>query len=88
MGIATGGPFIAGEGLGMSTQTFTTCPECSEIAEIRDRFVLPSTDGPVEHVQLLCIRRHSFVLPNANLERAAAPSAPGTPAHSVSKKAS
>lgn len=70
----------------MTTQTFTTCPECGEIAEIRDRFVLASTDGPVEHIQILCLRRHSFVLPTANLERAAAPSAPITPAPSVSKR--
>ncbi|MGH4026672.1 MAG: hypothetical protein ACRDRV_19035 [Pseudonocardiaceae bacterium] len=67
----------------MTTQTFTTCPDCGEIAEIRDRFVLQSTDGQVEHIQLLCIRRHGFVLPTASLERAAAPSVPSTPAHSA-----
>jgi len=27
-----------------------------------DRFVLPSTDGPVEHVKVLCARRHWFLL--------------------------
>jgi hypothetical protein len=88
VGIVTGGPTIAGEGPGMTTQTFTTCPECGEIAEIRDRFVLPSTDGPVEHLQLLCIRRHGFVLPTVSLERAAAPSVPAAPAPSVSRKSS
>lgn len=72
----------------MTTQTFATCPECGEIAEIRDRFVLPSTDGPVEHIQLLCLRRHGFVMPTASLERAAAPSAPSTPAPPVSRQAS
>ena len=72
----------------MSTHTFTTCPDCGEIAEIRDRFVLPSTSGPVEHVQMLCLRRHGFVLPTASLERAAAPTAePGAPARSASRKA-
>lgn len=42
----------------MTNQTFVTCPDCGEIAEVRDRFVLPSTDGPVEHVQTLCVARH------------------------------
>lgn len=53
----------------MITYPFTTCPECGAVAEIRDRFVLPSTDGPVEHVRVLCIRRHSFQLPTASLVR-------------------
>ena len=58
------------------TTMFATCLECGEIAEIRDRFVLPSTDGPIEHVQMLCVRRHSFVLPAAHLDRVSAPAAP------------
>jgi hypothetical protein len=34
------------------------CPECKAPAEVVDRFVLPSTDGPVEHVKVHCINRH------------------------------
>ncbi len=65
----------------MITQTFCTCPECGEIAEIRDRFVLSSTDGPVEHVQMLCLRRHRFLLPTASLDQASAQIAPTVHAH-------
>jgi hypothetical protein len=53
----------------MLTHSFTACPDCGEIAEINDRFVLPSTDGPIEHVRMLCVRRHHFVLATASLDR-------------------
>lgn len=36
------------------------CPECAAPAEIVERFVLESTNGPVEHAILLCILRHRF----------------------------
>lgn len=65
----------------MISQTFSACPHCGEIAEIRDRFVLSSTDGPVEHVQTLCVRRHRFLLPTASLDQASAQIAPAAPAH-------
>ena len=47
----------------------TICPEqtCHLPAEITDRFVLPSTDGPIEHVTLHCVARHTFILPVARL---------------------
>ena len=45
----------------------TTCPDCGAVAEVSDRFVLESTDGPVEHARTLCARRHSFLLPAASL---------------------
>lgn len=41
----------------------TPCPDCGELAEIIDRFVLESTDGPVEHYQVRCINRHCFTMP-------------------------
>lgn len=44
----------------MNVQIFTTCPQCGGIAEIRDYFVLESTEGPIEHVRTLCVRRHWF----------------------------
>ncbi|MGH3631899.1 MAG: FAD-binding protein, partial [Sciscionella sp.] len=30
------------------------CPECGRVADVVDRFVLASTDGPVEHIRLRC----------------------------------
>jgi hypothetical protein len=41
----------------------TICPECGEPAEVQDRSVLESTSGPVEHVKVMCVRRHWFLLP-------------------------
>ena len=43
------------------------CPECSAPAEVVDRFALPSTDGPVEHVKVACLARHWFLLPATSL---------------------
>lgn len=45
----------------------TVCPECSKPAEILWRAVAESTDGPVEHAKVLCVRRHWFLLPTAAL---------------------
>jgi hypothetical protein len=47
----------------------TTCPECGAPAEVTDRFALESTDGPVEHVRVQCVRRHWFLLSTASLAR-------------------
>ena len=40
------------------------CPECGRTAEVVDRFTLPSTDGPVQHLRLRCPagRNHLTVL--------------------------
>ena len=43
------------------------CPDCAAPAEVVDRFALPSTDGDVEHVKLMCLSRHRFLLPAAAL---------------------
>ena len=43
------------------------CPECCAPAEVVDRFVLASTDGPVEHVEVACLARHRFLLPATSL---------------------
>jgi hypothetical protein len=40
----------------------TVCPQCAAPAEITDRFVLGSTDGPVAHVTVSCVRRHRFTM--------------------------
>ena len=58
---------------------FTACPECGSIARVLDRFVLESTDGPVEHVRTQCVRRHWFVLPAGSVGAPSAP-APDAPA--------
>jgi hypothetical protein len=38
----------------------TTCPDCGLIAEVVERFVLPSTDGPIEHLKMVCAAGHWF----------------------------
>ena len=45
----------------------TTCPDCGSIAEVLDRFVLESTNGPVEHARTRCIAGHWFLLRAASL---------------------
>jgi hypothetical protein len=40
----------------------TRCPDCGGIAQVRERFVLESTDGPVEHARTSCPHGHHFVL--------------------------
>jgi hypothetical protein len=51
----------------------TTCPECAAPAEVTDRFTLESTDGPMEHVRVVCVRRHWFLLATASLHQARQP---------------
>ena len=41
----------------------TTCPECGRPAEIVDRFVMSSTDGPVEHIKTRCVTGPWFTVP-------------------------
>lgn len=36
------------------------CPECNLPARIVDRFQLQSTDGPLEHVKVVCKAGHWF----------------------------
>ena len=50
----------------------TTCPECGVPAEVRDRHVLSSTDGPIEHARVRCVDGHCFFLPVASISRPAA----------------
>jgi hypothetical protein len=56
----------------------TTCPECGAPAEVTDRTVLESTDGPMEHVKLQCVRRHWFLMPTALLAEPSRPARPAT----------
>lgn len=41
----------------------TSCPECGEPARVESRFVLESTDGPIEHCKVRCPHGHWFLLP-------------------------
>lgn len=47
----------------------TQCPECDSPAEVVDRFVAESSDGPIEEVKVRCLQRHWFLLPVFYLER-------------------
>ena len=47
----------------MIVMDLTACPECGHPAEIEWRTVLESTDGPIEHARVSCVRRHWFLLP-------------------------
>jgi hypothetical protein len=41
-------------------QILVSCPDCGIPAEITERFCLPSTDGPVDHVVVHCAADHHF----------------------------
>ncbi|MGP0003786.1 MAG: hypothetical protein ACLPTB_02765 [Acidimicrobiales bacterium] len=43
--------------------TLISCPECYVAAEVIDRFSLPGTGGPVDHVALGCAAGHHFRMP-------------------------
>ena len=49
---------------------FTTCPDCDEPAVVTERFVLESTDGPIDHARVRCVRGHWFLLSIDTLARA------------------
>ena len=53
------------------------CPTCGLPAEVTDRFTLGGAPGPVEHVKVVCVRRHWCTLPVDMFESGApAPEAP------------
>jgi len=39
------------------------CPTCGLPAEITDRFALDGVPEPVDHVKVVCVRRHWYTLP-------------------------
>ena len=45
------------------------CPTCGVPTEVVSSYLLDSTDGPVEHLQLRCVRRHWFAMPREMLDR-------------------
>lgn len=46
-------------------------PRCMHVAEIVDRVVMESTDGPIEHARIQCsaYTDHWFMMPTELLER-------------------
>lgn len=46
----------------LPTLEIVGCPECAAPAEVADRFVLESTDGPIEHAFVTCTERHRFTV--------------------------
>ena len=38
------------------------CPACAAPAEVVERYVLESTDGPIEHATVVCASRHRFTV--------------------------
>jgi hypothetical protein len=52
---------------------FVACPEPGyAAAEVVSRWVWPSTDGPVEHARVYCLRGHARTLLTASLPTPAA----------------
>jgi hypothetical protein len=39
------------------------CPTCGLPAEVTDRFTLGGAPGPIDHVKVVCVRRHWYTLP-------------------------
>jgi len=56
---------VIGDALG----ELTACPECGSPAQLSGRAMLDSTDGPVEHARIRCVRKHWFFMPSAHLAR-------------------
>ena len=54
-------------------------PACGAPAAIERRTVLESTDGPVEHAKVRCVRKHTFLLPTAMLDHGPVPVPDGAP---------
>lgn len=40
--------------------SLVSCPDCGVPAEITERFGLPGTDGPVDHIVVHCAAGHHF----------------------------
>jgi hypothetical protein len=43
--------------------TLVECPTCGLPAEVTDRFTLGGAPEPVDHVKVMCVRRHWYTLP-------------------------
>ena len=47
----------------LQTDALVDCPTCGLPAEITDRFTLGGAPGPVDHVRIVCVRKHWYTLP-------------------------
>jgi len=47
----------------LQPRALVDCPTCGLPAEITDRFTLGGAPGPVEHLNVVCVRRHWYTLP-------------------------
>ena len=63
--------------------TYARCPRCDLPANIVDRFSLTSTDGPVNHVKIVCVGGHWFTPATDEVEMFSAPVPQGAPADPV-----
>jgi hypothetical protein len=76
------------------------CPQCGAPAEITQRFWLDSTDGPIQHLQTICVSKH-WLTPRAEtvhqqrpapdhsfaaLPSCPAPAPPAAPASTAGKR--
>ena len=68
-------------------ETLIECPGCGVLAEIAERFVLSSTEGPVEHIAVDCAAGHHYRMAADRLPATAAPAALGysKPASSLTR---
>jgi hypothetical protein len=56
------------------------CPHCGAPAEITQRFWLDSTDGPIQHLQTICLSKH-WLTPRAETVHQQWPAARSQPRH-------
>jgi hypothetical protein len=47
----------------LSPGALVNCPTCGLPADITDRFTLEGAPEPVEHLKVVCVRRHWYTLP-------------------------
>jgi len=59
----------AATGTAESLGELTACPECGALAEVTEVVALGSTDGPIDHARVRCVRRHWFFMPADRLVR-------------------
>lgn len=54
-------PFGAERGRFQNMAEIVECPyPCDKPADVIQRYVLESTDGPIEHIKTWCLRGHFF----------------------------
>ena len=57
----------------MENMELVGCPTCGAPAEVVDRYVLNSTDGPIEHATVACVGRHRWTVLVERLHSVPAP---------------